>query len=400
MKKTKKQNLGWSIVLSLAVAIFMSSCVSPQKLVERGDYDHAIQVAVKRLAGKKNKKVKYVQALELAFAKANAEDLAEADRLKKSARPENWERVLAIYEDIDYRQKRIQPLLPLIDKEGIKAGFKFVRVSALVDEAFNNTVEYYYQSGKKLLASAEATNNKYDAREAFNDFKKVKTYRRDYKDVTQLTQKATNLGTTHILFDVRNESSSLLPRDLVNDLKRINVRDLEGPWQMYHAGSTSNVEMDYRVVMNITDVDISPGFIKEREYEDTKEIIDGWEYVLDDRGNVMKDTLGNDIKVDKKVIISAQVIEVYQHKLASISARIDVLDEDRGELIDSHNLAVDAVFENYASTFQGDKRALSKDTKRRIGNHPVDFPQDNVLLYEAAEELKPAIRKRLSTMSL
>lgn len=400
MKTTKKQKVRWSIILSMAFALIMSSCASPQKLVERGDYDRAIEVAVKRLAGKKNKKVKYVQALENAFAKAQQDDMDEAERLKRSGRAENWEYVLAIYEGIELRQDMVSPLLPLIDKEGIKANFRFIRTAALIDEALDKTVEYYYNSGKQLLASARNYNNKYDARKAYNEFQQIKNYRRDYKDVNALLNEAIDLGTTHILFDVRNQSSTLIPRGIIEDLKRINVKDLEGPWQEYHVSNTAGFEIDYKVVMNITHVEVSPGFIKEREYVDSREIVDGWEYVLDERGNVMKDSLGNDIKVDRKVVVSANVIEVYQHKAATISARIDVLDENRNELLDSHNLAVDAIFENYASTFQGDKRALSKETKRRIGNRPVDFPQDAALLYEAAESLKPAMRNKLSATRL
>ena len=400
MKTTKKQKVRWSLILSLAMALIMSSCASPQKLVEKGDYDRAIQVAVKRLAGKKNKKVKYVQALEDAFAKAQQDDMDEAERLKRSNRPENWEYVLAIYEGIELRQDMVRPLLPLIDKEGIKANFRFIRTAGLIDEAMDKTVEYYYNSGQKLLASARNYNHKYDARKAYDEFQQIKKYRRDYKDINALMKEAVDLGTTHILFDVRNQSNTLIPRGLMEDLKRINVRDLEGPWQVYHVSNTAGYEMDYKVVMNITHADVSPGFIKEREYVDTKEIIDGWEYVLDERGNVMKDSLGNDIKVDRKVWVEAHVLEVYQHKAATIAARIDVVDANRHELLDSHDLAVDAIFENYASTFQGDKRALSKETKRRIGNRPVDFPEDTALLYEAAENLKPAMRNRLTATRL
>ena len=40
--------------LSLSLSLF-TSCASVDKMVERGDYDGAIQVATKKLAGKKKK---------------------------------------------------------------------------------------------------------------------------------------------------------------------------------------------------------------------------------------------------------------------------------------------------------------------------------------------------------
>ena len=44
--------------------------------------------------------------------------------------------------------------------------------------------------------------------------------------------------------------------------------------------------------MRLTNIEVSPEQIKEREYEDTKEIEDGFEYVLDGNGNVAKDSSG------------------------------------------------------------------------------------------------------------
>ncbi|MCB9288621.1 MAG: hypothetical protein H6560_15035, partial [Lewinellaceae bacterium] len=66
---TYRNNLPAAVGL---LAIFaLSSCTSPQKLLESGNYDQAVYLAVKRLSGKKNKKDKYVLALEEAFEKAN-----------------------------------------------------------------------------------------------------------------------------------------------------------------------------------------------------------------------------------------------------------------------------------------------------------------------------------------
>ena len=52
-------------------------------------------------------------------------------------------------------------------------------------------------------------------------------------------------------------------------------------------------------------------------YKGEKNIKDGFTYVLDTNGNVMKDSLGNDIKVDKIVKISAKKIEFEQTKSAN-----------------------------------------------------------------------------------
>lgn len=52
--------------MSLSLIILLSSCASADKMLERGDYDDMINLAVNKLSGKK-KKEDYVIALEKGF---------------------------------------------------------------------------------------------------------------------------------------------------------------------------------------------------------------------------------------------------------------------------------------------------------------------------------------------
>ncbi len=65
---TGKNNL--AAIAALLLLFALSSCTSPQKLVESGNYDQAVYAADKRLAGKKVKRVKFVLAVEEGFEKA------------------------------------------------------------------------------------------------------------------------------------------------------------------------------------------------------------------------------------------------------------------------------------------------------------------------------------------
>ena len=129
---------------------------------------------------------------------------------------------------------------------------------------------------------------------------------------------------------------------------------------------------------------------------DDKEIEDGWDYVLDSNGNVLKDTLGNDVKIPRKVIIKARVLETFQQKEARVAGVLEFYDNHTKEVIRRENITADAIFENYASTFQGDRRALSADSKKRIGNRPLPFPTDVDLLLNAADALNPTIKGKIA----
>ena len=268
---------------------------SPQKLVETGNYDKALLVSVKKLSGSKKKKAKYVAALEEAFEKATKRDMAQAEWLKQENRPENWQKINRIYRGIRERQERVTPLLPLIDEHGLKANFMFVKVDGLERESKEKAAAYLYDHSKDLLAAAEE-GDKFAARKAYDELKKINQYYRNYKDQRQLLQEAKALGMVNILYKMEQNAPVLLPKDFEQEIERLSVRDLNSEWRSFHLNPQSGVNYDYTVVMNIRDIQISPALVKEREYKESRRIEDGFDYVLDQDGNVLKDSLGNDVR--------------------------------------------------------------------------------------------------------
>ena len=109
----------------------------------------------------------------------------------------------------------------------------------------------------------------------------------------------------------------------------------------------------------------------------------------------MKDSLGNDLKTPRMVFIRAEILEVHQTKATRIAGAIEVRDIRNNNLLETCELATEVLFDHYASTFRGDERALSQDSKNRLGNHPLPFPQDEDMLVQAAERLKPEVKDEL-----
>lgn len=388
--------LNKSIGFLALISLVLASCTSPMKLVESGDFDQAIELSVKKLAGKKTKKTKYVMALEEAFEKITSRDMALAENLKQEGRPENWEKINDIYKKVKRRQDKISPLLPLIDKEGIKANFRFVKVDGLERESRDKAAAFLYEDARNSLAQAKE-GDKMAARNAYRQLEKIGQYYTNYKDRTQLMDLAQELGTSYILFEMVNNAPVVLPIGFERELMRISTNDLNDRWKEYHTRQQTGIDYDFKVVMNMTAILVSPGLVQEREYVDSKEIEDGFDYVLDANGNVKKDTSGNDIKVPRRVIIRSKVFETYQNKVANVSGRLEYIDLNHNQLIHTDYIAVEAVFENYAATFSGDERALSAESRKRIGNRPLPFPENEDLLFTAAEQLKPLIKEKIST---
>jgi hypothetical protein len=377
------------------LVFILASCQTAQKFAENGDYDGAIEFCVHKLRGKAKKKTELVQGLEVAFAKAQVRDLATIERLFADDRPENWERINAIHRNMAERQRKISPLTPLVSKDGYRAQFNFMDVATLERDSRAKAAEYLYNHAKELIAKGE-NGDRLAARAAFRELQDLQTkYFRDYQDADQLRKTARDLGTSYILFEVKNQSDQLLPRAFVDRVLTIRKNDLDSEWKVFYFEAQPGVQYDYKAVFKIRQVDISPERVHERAYVDEKEIEDGWDYVLDHRGNVKKDSLGNDIKIPRKVCIHANVLEVYQTKAARLTGVVEIYDAYRNRLLDTRDLSTEILFENYASTFTGDRRALSEDTKRRIGNTPLPFPRDEDMLVQAADRLKPNLKDEL-----
>ena len=381
-------------ILIVFLFLLLQSCSSAEKLVETGQYDQAIALAQKRLSGKARKNPKLVLAAEDAFAKITVRNLREIDRLKAANQDENWGTINSIYRDIRKRQDALRPLLPLTDKNGYTATFNFVEVDRLEQESRTKAAAYHYQEANRLLALAEK-GDKPAARAAYRDLEETLRYFRNYRDAAQLQNRAHELGTTHIVVKVENVAPVVTPAAFERQLQQVNVADLNSFWQQYHLDNNPRFDYDYQIKLKITQISVSPEVVRERQYVDTRTIEDGYEYVLDTRGNVEKDSLGNDVKVPKKVTIQAIVLEVLQQKEATVAGVVEVYNLHERRLVRSQPLNATTVFENYASTFQGDERALSNDTRRRIGNRPVPFPPNEVMILQAADELKPALLDRI-----
>ena len=371
------------------------SCTSIEKLVETGQYDKAIYYATNKLSGAKVNKVEYVKGLETAFKKATDKDMAFIEKLKNEGNPESWETILTIYGTISNRQEQIRPLLPLTDENGKKANFLFVNTNDLEKEAKEQTIQFLYNTAKELLEEAKNTKDRIPARKAYDALLRLKNYASRFLDVPQLEREARELGTTKILVNIQNYSQAVLPAGLEDEILRLGFRDLDKEWQKFDAYPEKNREYDLGITLILSNVQVSPGAVSEKSYSEKKEIPDGFQYLLDEKGNVKKDTAGNDIKLPKNKIIEAQIVEVFQTKSAALSGRLEVIDLYTKGVKESRDINTVAVFENRAASFKGDERALTEDTKKRLGNRPAVFHTDAILLLEAARKLRPLVISEL-----
>ncbi len=146
-----------TILFSLLFFIFYSCGVkTTQSLLSDGNYDGAIDRAVDALKTKKDSKGKqdYVYLLEEAFAKAKDRDLRNLEMMTKEANPANAERIYTTYLQLNDRQEKIRPLLPLpLLKLGKNASFAFDNYSDQIVSSRNALSKFLYEKSSVLLKS-------------------------------------------------------------------------------------------------------------------------------------------------------------------------------------------------------------------------------------------------------
>ncbi len=379
-------------LLLIAGTLLLGACTSARKLAESGKYDEAITRLVSKLQGKRKKDPDKVKLLEYVFAKAQARDFRDIKRLEASNREDSWTAIADIYEQIKRRQDLIEPLTPLSDKNGYIAHFDFVDVVDDAVKADQKARSFLYNDAGRYMDKFNKTHDKYYAREAFFSLDELHRKYGDYKDSRLLQDKAYEAGMDHYYIRITNKSQTVLPASFARALSDVPRRDFEKDWKAIDPVPVKGKDYDYTIVYEINDVEISPDLQKEREYEETKEIEESPSKGLSGPVILKESKDGKKLeakKIKTLVTVKARILEVYQHKSAWIRGVVRIYRTKDHSIVFTEPLEAEYVFENYASKIiSGDKRALSEETKKHLGNHPVPFPSDDEFLYDAAGFMK------------
>jgi hypothetical protein len=372
------------LILILLAGTLMMSCASADKMLERGDYQGLISYATKKLSGKKKRDV-YVLALEEGFEKMIRRDMARIEAHQHNNTPGDWEAIIRIARDIENKQNRIEPFLPLISESGYQAKFTFVKTQNIIAEAKSTAVLLHEKRLEDLVMTARK-GNKNAAREAYHLIDHIRSISPDYRNQI-LRDEMWDRGINKVLVRIENQSGSILPPYYEEELLSADLFNDNRDWDRFYSALQNDMQVDYEVVLRIQEIATSPEEWIEHPHIYTKEVKDGWEYVLDERGNVAKDSLGNDIKRDKFVKVQATVVETIQSKRARVHARMDIVNKNTGTRVFSQPLDIENHFSHTARNFFGDERALDNHLRTRI--LPVSYPADMTLILDAFKAMKP-----------
>lgn len=378
--------------LIIAFLLVLIGCSSPEKLLQQGNYDAIVEKSVKNLIKSPNSEEDAVM-LDKAYKLANDRDLERVKYLKLEGNPNTWDEMLSLYSNLKNRQTSVRRVLPL-HIGGSTVQYDFVDYDAEIVAAKRKAADYYFTHGRKLMENK--TKDSY--RQAYYELVKAKTYSGDsYRELDQIIGEAKYLGMSRVLVSVVNRTIINLPQEFSDGLVAVNANEVNSEWVEYYTRKLDDqIQYDYFVDIILQSIEVSPDVVQDKDLIEKKTVDNGFDYVLDAKGNVMKDTSGNDIKVKKYKEIQCTVIESHQIKDCNIKGEIEFISTNPQSLLKKQPIAAGTHFEYVSARAIGDVNALSPEKKKLVSIKPVPFPSDIQMIVDCTEALKKSINEAIN----
>jgi hypothetical protein len=368
-------------------ALLLAGCGSSKKQLEIGNYDAAINKAVTGLR-KNPKSSKDIETLERAMDIALEQDNERIRLLKIEGRSNAWDELYLIYKKMSDRQTAVRTVTP-IQYEGRSIEWPYVDYMQEMVVAKKNAADFYYAHGQELMKND--TRESY--RQAYYEFVRAQEYVGDYEGIDQMLRESRQLGISRVYVTLKNYSPTKFPETFEKELLALDLPRLNSEWVEYHTSiPDSDTQFDYLVNINLKNVAVSPDRQFQRDSLVKATVEDGFEYIKDARGNVLKDSLGNDVKVKKYKDLQCALIQTFQVKECVIDGDVEMLLLYPEKTIKKEPIGATSNFEHVSARAIGDVNALTADQKRMLQSQIVEFPTDLDMVIMCTENLKRAIR--------
>jgi len=375
----------------LVTALLLASCGSTTKKLQQGNYDAVIDKNVKKLI--RNADLDEADEMDRAYRMANERDLERIKFLKMENNPDNYDEIFSRYNMLKERQRKVRTVTPLT-VDGRTFSYQYVDYDAEMIAAKRKAADFFYNNGKGLLENAL---QKQDFRDAYYQLMKASEYSGgQYENIDALIYDARMKGISRVIVQVNNQTPLKLPPAVEEDLISFDTRGLGNEWVEYHFKHVDDqANYDYAVYVKLLSIMVSPDNVKDTDQIFKKKVSDGFDYVLDANGNVMKDTAGNDIKLQKFKEITCTLVETEQSKSVEINGEVEIMSYNPDRLIQKEPFGAANQFNHISARAIGDVGALTEEALKTTEQEKIPFPTDVDMVLMCTETIKPAIRNAI-----
>jgi tetratricopeptide (TPR) repeat protein len=133
----------------IILTILFSGCGSSKKQLSKGNYDAAIEKAVKALR-KDREDEKQIQILSESYRIANELDQERIRYLKMEGLASSWDEIFQIYQALSARQTLVRTVTPL-KLNGSTVDFPYTDYMTEMVEAKRKAADFYFAHGNQLM---------------------------------------------------------------------------------------------------------------------------------------------------------------------------------------------------------------------------------------------------------
>jgi len=326
----------------LLLVVLLSSCISTQKLFDKGEYDKAFYAAVGDL--KKNPSdAGATKILPDAYKEAAAKYEQEIT-IAKNRSDKKADKLDQIYNGYQSLQK----MYDAVASAGIQVNaFKPKDYSTELDQAASNAASARYNRGITLLQR----NDRMSARKAYDNLKIADNYIPGYKDVITKKQEAYDAAITNVVVNKMDQrfgyytiNGNFFERDILWNLNTIGNTHY---YQFYdiNDGRSKDVRVDQFIDMNMYDIWFSNLATNNYSYAVSQKIP-----VKSDKmaGSNSVITVSATIQATRRIINSRAVMD-YR-----------ITDAVSQKIISTDRIPAQYTWQSLTGKYTGDSRALSE----------------------------------------
>lgn len=353
---------------------------SPEKLIERGQYDDAIVKCVDRLLKERGDKTALYASLKQAYEIANALDMNEVKTLKASGQPDIWYKVFTHYYSIHQRHERVLPVSEQLANDRVR--LELVDYTGDMEAARENAGAYLYAHAFSLLKSGDSS----DAWLAYADLLRITKLFKEYKDVEFRMRQALGTAGRMVLLEVQNNSNASLPPDFLSWMEEIPLSANEKAFMDYTNRARPGQKFSLLLQIDITSVNVSPGTLTEKEYTSSHKNPESLDKEYKDEKKMAEDKKHPDYN-------KCQIKEVHQLKKAEMKGLLKYRDGNTGKLLYVVPISAFSRFENKTATASGDMFACPPEIYDILDNEKKKFPKNADMIYQVGEEFMKLIKE-------
>lgn len=352
---------------------------SPEKLIDKGEYDQAIEECVKRISNGRGNKADHYASLKTAYETSNKQDMDTIILLKSTGNPGIWYDVFTTYYGMQKRYKLISAIKGQLRDDQVN--IMLADYSEDMEAARNNAIAYLYAHSVSLLRSEE----KNDAWQAYLELLKITKLVKGYLDVETLMRQALGAGAGMALLEVKNSSDVSLSPDFLAEMENIALTYKEKQFLDYVVKTEHGEKYPIILKINIKTLKVTPGTVSEKEYTSSHKNPQSLETAYKD--DTKKEEDKNHADYNK-----CKIKEIYQHKTALMTGTLSYIDGYTGTVLYIVPVTARSVFENKTATASGDMFACPPEIYDILENPKKKFPDSADMIYDVGKEFKLLVK--------